>query len=158
MRRPAIRAVPEGFLSWDCRFLDGDREVGRLDVAVLRRRATLEVDGRLFRIRREGLMGDILLEGADGREVARAAPLGRRFVVRAGDRTLVLKGARPFARDFVLLHGDRQVGSMAREGLFRRSARVEFPVELPLPIRLFLAFLVILRWRQARAAALGGGS
>jgi hypothetical protein len=152
-----LRAVPKNFFSWDFTFLDGAREVGRLDSRAFRRTAGLEVEGVSYRVHREGLLGDFVLEqveqGPGPQELARAErmkPFSRAVHVRAGDRRLALHGKWPFLRTFTLLHGDREVGSMSREHWFGRTSTIDFPEEIPLPIRLFMAALVIYRWRQAR--------
>jgi hypothetical protein len=66
---------------------------------------------------------------------------------------LTLKPRSLFSRTFVLVHGDREIGSMRSTSLLGNSADIDFPENLPLPMQLFLAFLVITAWRRARAAA-----
>jgi hypothetical protein len=154
-----LRAEPQGVLARRYRILEDDREVGRLALGPFRRKLTLEAEGARYRIRREGLFGDFVLESDDEirpRELARAeggGPLSRSFRVRAGDRMLTLRGNPPFHWSVTLLHGERRVGSAKRAGWFGRSGRFDFPAELTLETRLFLATLAIVVWRRARAAA-----
>lgn len=156
-----LRAEPTGFLSRGYRFLQGDREVARLTLGLFARRGAIEVEDERFRVRREGLAGDFVLESDDElypRELARATgggPFSRTIRVRAGDRTLTLSG-RPFGlRTLRLRHGDREVGRARREGWLGLAARFDFPAELSLEIQVFLAALALHRWRRARAAAAG---
>ena len=121
-----LRAEPTGFLSRGYRFLEGDREVARLTLGLFARRGAIEVEDEQFRVRREGLVGDFVLESDDElrpRELARATgggPFSRTIRVRAGDRTLTLSG-RPFGlRTLRLRHGDREVGLARREGWLSR--------------------------------------
>lgn len=157
----SLRAEPTGFLSRGYRFLDGDREVGRLTLGLFARRGEILAGEERFRVRREGLAGDFVLETADAlrpRELARATgggPFSRTVRVRAGDRTLTLSGTLFGLRTLRLRHGDREVGVARREGWLGLAARFDFPEELPLEIRIFLAALALHRWRRARAAAAG---
>jgi len=156
-----LRAVRTGFLSRGYRFLSGDQEVGRLTLGLLGRRGAIEVGDQQFRIRREGVVGDFVLEQADvphARELARASggrPFSRTFRIRAADRALTLSGGVLGLRTLRLRHGDREVGLARREGWRGRAARFEFPDELPLEIQIFLGALALHRWRRARAAAAG---
>lgn len=156
-----LRAEPTGFLSRGYRFLEDDREVARLHLGLFSRRGALETGDERYRIRREGFVGDFVLETSDAmrpRELSRATgggPFSRTIRVRAGDRTLTLSGRAFGLRTLRLLHGDREVGVARREGWFGRAARFDFPAELPLEIRVFIAALALHRWRRARAAAAG---
>ena len=50
------------------------------------------------------------------------------------------------------------VGTIRRETWTSRKARVELPDELPLPVRVFVLWLVLLMWkRESDAAASSGG-
>lgn len=154
-----LRAEPEGLFARRYRFLEDGREVGRLALGPFWRRSILEAGNARYRVRREGLFGDFVLESGDElrpQELARSeggGPLSRSLRVRAGDRMLTLRGSPPFHRAVRLFHGDRQVGSARRTGFLGRVGQFDFPAEIPLEMRLFLATLAIVVWSRARAAA-----
>ncbi|MFQ5889571.1 MAG: hypothetical protein ACE5JR_05910 [Gemmatimonadota bacterium] len=154
-----LKAVPGGWFSWDFRIFEGEREIALLDRAWVRERGHFRLAGGVFDLYRDGLLGPFVLE-TEGRVLARAEKLSalrRIFRVTAGERRYTLKAASPFRREFVLLQGERRVGSMRPESVLRRVAVAEFPEELPLPIRIFLVFLVLLLWKREASAAPAGG-
>ncbi|MBI4544751.1 MAG: hypothetical protein HY703_06135 [Gemmatimonadetes bacterium] len=150
--------LAKGLLSPRFGVTEHGREVAVIECASLRERAKLQVGGARYTMCGKGFFqGDFVLEG-DGRTLAAAARTGVfrcSYRVRAGDRQLTLRPGSFFGRVYRLWHGDRPVGSIRRTGLFRLDAAAEFPSDLPLEIRVFLAFLVLMAWR--RQARSGGG-
>jgi hypothetical protein len=146
-----LRSIPKGLFSWDCRLVDDGVEVALLDLSTLRDAAKFELEGRRWEIRREGMLtGDWLLE-TGGQVIARATKISafrRSYEIVADNRRLELAPVGFARRAYRLRHGDIVIGGMAPDGLFRRSADVDFPEELQLATRIFLAFLVLVQWRR----------
>jgi hypothetical protein len=151
-----MKAVATSWFSWKFRVFEDDSEITVLERAWLGNTGSFILEGVEYRIRRDGF-GSYALE-RDAHVIARASGtfFRLRFNVTAQDRMLTLKPRSLFTRTYVLHHGDREIGSMRPTSFFRRSAEIVFPPELPLPLRLFLAFLVITAWRRAQTAAAGG--
>jgi len=153
--------VPLRRLGWDFRVFEDGQEAAILDLAVFRRRGVFTVAGVTYAIRRTGLLfGAYVLEPASGgRVLARAERAGLRTLrVHAGDRVLGLRGAGLLGRRFLVLHGERRVGVVRREGWLSWRVAAEFSEQLALPIRIFLAAVAIVSWRAAsRGASSGGG-
>lgn len=152
-----LEAVPTSWFSWNVRVEEAGRELALLERSFFLDRGRFAIDGVEYRIARGGFRV-WLLEADDGRTLARARATGVvrvGFEVTAQDRVLTLRAARPLSRRFLLFHGDLEIGSMHATSLFRRSAHAAFPDHLPLPLRLFLAFLVFTAWKRAQRAAAG---
>jgi hypothetical protein len=95
---------------------------------------------------------------ADQEVLARAtkeSAFVRRFVVRTGDRELILEPAALFARSFRLVENGLIVGYVIPDHLFTRACTLEFPDDLSAPVQVFLFWLVALLWRRAAGAAAG---
>jgi hypothetical protein len=139
---------------------DGSRVVATIDMARWRERGVLTVQGvtcRLFRERPRG--GDFILESS-GTTLARArkpSAFRRTFIIDHAGRRYVLRARAAFRRAFVLVEGDREVGSVSPASLFARGASAELPVEMPLPVKAFLIWLVVISWRRAARAAAAAG-
>ena len=58
-------------------------------------------------------------------------------------------------RGFVLMDGERQIGTMSPESMWTRSATADLPPDWPMPIKAFVIWLVIILWK--RDANNGGG-
>ena len=77
----------------------------------------------------------------------------RSFEVTHDGRTYTLKAASPFERRFLLRRAGRVLGSIAPQHIFTRKARIDLPEDLPLELRVFLTWLVILLWKHQQSAA-----
>lgn len=153
-----LRAHPTRFFSWNYRIWDEADLASRLELelGVFRGGGRLLVDGVEFIVRKEGILGShFILEAETGvmAEAVKPSALRRSFQVRAGDRLFTLQAAGLFSRRYVLLHGHQEIGSISPSGFFGRTTIVDLPESVPIPIRLFLLFLVLLLWKRAAAAA-----
>ncbi|MBM3470135.1 MAG: hypothetical protein FJX73_05000 [Armatimonadetes bacterium] len=95
-------------------------------------------------------MGDFVLESG-GAVLARAekpSAFRRSFVIEHEGRRYTLRSRSAFLRAFVLLDGSAEVGSITPEGMLTRRADVTLPLDLPLPVRVFIIWLVLILWRR----------
>ena len=143
---------PIAWYSWSFRILEGDREVARLDRSAFRERATFSLEGSQYEMRRTSLtLGTFVLE-RDGRLLAEAtkpSAFRREFEVVAEKGPFRLQAASWFRREFLLLQGSSRLGSVKPDSAFGRAATADFPTTIPLPVRLFLVFLVLVLWQRA---------
>ncbi len=155
-----IQARPRHWFSWGFDlFLDGEFLAG-FDMSWLREGGRFTYGDREYRLSREGFWsGDFLLT-ADQEVLARAAKSAfvRRFVVRTGAREFTLEAASAFTRSFRLIENGLIVGGVLPHHLFTRACTLEFPHDLPVPVQVFLFWLVVLMWRRAASDAAAGGS
>jgi hypothetical protein len=150
-----LEAVPRGFLSNDYTLRSLDGSLAELDVSGWRERAEFELDGVPHRLYREGVLsGAFVLERA-GEVAARAekpSAWRARFVLHLQGRTLELRRLG-WGRRFGLFEEGREVGRIAPAGVFTRRARIELPAGYPLPLQLFLFWLVLVIWRRDRQSS-----
>jgi hypothetical protein len=144
------------WFSWTFAVADGARHVGDVACGRWGARGVLAVDGVTFTARREArFSGDYLLvQGAT--TVARATRVGlvrQAFDLRHDGEHYVLARRGFFDRSFVLRRGDREIGVISRTALFSRDASADLPVDLPLPVRFFVIWLVVSEWKRAARAA-----
>lgn len=145
-----LQARPTSCLSWNYRLLQDGRTIGLIDQSTWRERATCTIGGVRFELYREGTVGDFILE-FEGAVLARAQKprfLTRQFVVAFEGRTYELKAVSAWTREFVLRVEDVVVGRIEAESLFNRHARLRLPESLPLPVQVFVFWLVVLMWRR----------
>jgi hypothetical protein len=103
------------------------------------------------------MMGDFIIE-ANGRELARATkPSAFRdtVIVHVGGKDYTLRKPSIWRRGFVLMDGERQIGSISPESVWTRRSAADLPSDWPVPIKSFVIWLVILLWK--RNANSGGG-
>jgi len=56
-------------------------------------------------------------------------------------------------RGFVLMDGERQIGSITPDNAWTRRATADLPPDWPAPITAFVAWLVIILWKREAAAS-----
>jgi hypothetical protein len=157
-----LSLVPKGWHSWDFRVLEGGREIAFIDRDWFRERAAFTLEGVPYEVRRTSVLRGTFALERGGRLLAEATKTSifrRSFDVRIGrEPPYRLKAAAPLRREFRLVRGGVTVGQVKPDALFRRAATARFPATLPLPVQLFLTFLVLVLWkRDSDAGAASGG-
>ena len=150
-----LRAVPRHMFSWRFTVCDGDAEVADVRTAAFRERGLLTVNDVDCTIRREPGWGAFVLE-ADGHELVRAvkpSALVRRFEVTYEDQAYILQARSPLVRAFELLRDDERVGTIVPEHALTRTTRIDLPEELPVVVRVFLFWLVLVLWKRAAGSS-----
>jgi hypothetical protein len=146
-----LQATPCGWFSWNFVVSDGEKPVADIRLAVLREAGELVVEGLTYRVNREGIMsGAFVLQKSD-RELARAekpSAFQRSFLVTQEGRSYTLGAESAFRRKFVLKENGQLVGSVHPFNTFSRRCAVDLPAEIPLPVRVFMVWLVIILWKR----------
>ncbi|MEP0547404.1 MAG: hypothetical protein ABJF88_10770 [Rhodothermales bacterium] len=153
-----LHAVPTSWLSSKFRIEDGGRDVGQLDLAAIRERATFTVKDVEFALYREGLVsGDFVLDfhGSAIAVAQKPSAFRQRFTLSFDERHYTLEAASVMGRTFVLREGDVEAGRVSPVDWFSRKAEIDLPESVPLPIQVFCFWLVLILWKRAAAAASG---
>jgi hypothetical protein len=153
-----LRAHPTRFFSWNYQVWHEAHLASRLrlELGAFREGGRVLVNDDEFIVRKEGILGShFILEDEKGvlAEAVKPSAIRRSFRVRVADRVFTLQAAGTISRKYLLLHGSHELGSIAPSGFFGRTAIVDLPDDISLPVRLFLLFLVLLLWKRAAAAA-----
>ncbi len=147
----AMTMVPARWYSWNYTVMNGDRTIATLDLSSWRERAEIVIGGVTHRVFRERAMsGDFIVE-TGGRELARATKpsvFRNSMVVHYGGRDYTLRKASIWRRGFVLMDGERQIGSITPENVWTRRATADLPADWPAPITAFVIWLVIILWKR----------
>jgi hypothetical protein len=146
-----LNAIPKRWFSWNYCVMDGTRQVAEMDVSWWRERGLLTVEGAPYKVYREGLANGAFILETTGSVVARAEKPDaflRRFLIEYQGRQFTLRAKSAFQREFLLFDGQSEIGRVAPEGLFQRRAEARLPEELPLPVRVFILWLVIILWKR----------
>ncbi len=121
--------------------------VAEVKLSRWRERGAVSVAGVEYKVSRQGVL--FTLEKA-GSVLARAEDMRNwTFEIEHEGKRYTLK--ERWRGKGVLYDGEREIGVVAREGIFTTRARVELPEELPLVLRLFVIWLTVLFWRRAPA-------
>jgi hypothetical protein len=82
-------------------------------------------------------------------------PFKRSFRVDVGGRKLMLKAASAWRRQIEVHDDDALIGRIGPTGWAGRTSVIDLPSDLPLPVQLFLFWLVIILWRRDASGAVG---
>jgi hypothetical protein len=156
MRRMSVALVPKRWFSWDFSVTSGGRTLATLDLSTWRERAEIRIGDVTHHVFREHVMGGDFVIEAGGRQLARATkPSAFRstLVVHYDGRNYTLRKASMWRREFELTHGERRIGTITPETRWTRRATADLPPDWPLPITVFVIWLVIILWKREAAAA-----
>jgi hypothetical protein len=136
--------------------------VGEIDCRKMRQGATIVIGGATYTTGRDGVMsGAFYLEG-NGSRLASAVPASAfkgGFIVQTGGRTLTLARASAFGRTFALTENGAAIGTIAPQGFFSRKSKADLPDDLPMELKAFLIWLIIVIWqRQVMVAGVIGAT
>ena|SRR5215471_921277 len=146
-----LRVTPSSWFSWNFMVFEGDDQVADIRLAVLREAGELIVRDKTYRVNREGIMsGAFILRDAD-LELARAekpSAFHRSFQVVHDGRNYTLGAESALRRKFVLKENGEAVGSVCPLNAFTRKCAVDLPTDIPLPVSVFMIWLVIILWKR----------
>jgi hypothetical protein len=151
-----LKAIPKRWFSWDFTVTEGSQPIADIDVSCWTEKGLLTIEGTTYKVYQEGLLsGAFILESA-GLVLARAKkPSAFRpsFIIEHVGKQYTLRAKSVFRREYLLLDGPREIGSLSPEGFFTRRVRVDLPEYLPLPVRIFIIWLTVILWKRESDSA-----
>jgi len=154
-----LSAFPIRWCSWSFQIEDHARAVATIDMAWIRERANVHIGEEQFRSGRNSFVRGSFYLRHDGELIATAKKrsLFRTFDVKAGGRHFELSAVSIFGRTMRLHENGRPIGTISPAGIWSRKAHVKFPESLPLEVRVFLIWLVLILWRRAASSNVAAG-
>ncbi len=154
-----LRAVPHHVFSWAFTVYDGEASVAEIDMSWFREKGEVLVGDVPCRVFREGLVRGAFVLEAGGHVLVRAvkpSAFSRTLEITYDEHHYTLKPRAILLRTFELHRAGEVVGTVAPEHALTRKARVELSEHLPLVVRVFILWLVLLLWKRAADAAASG--
>jgi hypothetical protein len=156
-----LTANPRTWYSWDYTLVSDGVPVADIETSSWRETGHFTASGATYSMFRERLFWGVFLLETDGTVLARAkkpSAFGRRFVIDVGGAQWELKPRSAFSRSFRLLQGGVEVGRLSAIGFLSRRINVELSESLPLPIKAFVVWLIVLLWKRDSNAVVAGGT
>ena len=146
----ALTLEPKRWYSWDFSVFEGARQLVDFQLSSWRTTGVLSVEGVNYRVSREGMLGDFVMQQAGSVLVRATKPSAfrRAFEIQYKGRRFTLRAKAPFTRAFVLLYGSSEIGSIVPESVLTRRATVSLPEDWPLPVKSFAIWLTIVHWKR----------
>jgi hypothetical protein len=127
----------------------GSQPVADIDISWWCEKGVLLVLESAYKVYREGVMSGAFVLESEGTILVRAIKPSvflRSFIIEHAGKQYTLRSAS--GRKCRLLDGDREVGALFPETIFTRRTNVDLPEDLPLPVRIFILWLVIILWKR----------
>lgn len=154
-----LEAKPVGIFSRDFNIEAEGRRIALLDVSHWKEAGEISIDGQSYRLFRERLMSGAFILEKEGQAVARAvkpSAFRSQFDLELEARPYMLKPDSLFKRSFSVFRNEASVGNIRRAGFFTRRAMIDLPSEWPLPVQVFVFWLVVVIWNRDDSAAAAG--
>ena len=156
-----LEAEPKGWASWNARITSDGTDLTELKISTWKSRGSFHLDGQDFAIEPEGfwLHNAVLKQGST--VIARAqrpAVMARRWTITSAGHRMELESRSWTGREYVLVLGKQEVGTVKKEGIMGRRITLDFPDEVPAVLQVFLTYIVLCQAkREAAAGAAAGG-
>jgi len=147
-----IRAEPHSIFSWDVTVYEDGTPVADIDMAWVREAGEVMIGEVACRLYREGLFSGAYVLEADGFEWVRAvkpSALFRTFEITYDDVHYTLQARSALRRTFELHQDGDLVGTIYPDHAFTRKMTADLPEAMPLAVRVFIVWLVLLMWKRA---------
>jgi hypothetical protein len=150
---------------WGFTVQEGGDAIAEINPSWFGERAEIRVKGRAYSAYRESMLAGTFVLQSGERALARAQKVSafvRAFDIDLAGRPMELKAISFWAREVGLFENGVRVGRIGPVGWFGRQVVIDLRLDVPLPARLFLLWLVLVLWRSAcrrrrgRAAPAGG--
>ncbi len=130
--------------------------MGVIDMGWFREAAQLTAEESVYRAARQGRLGSPFVLEREGVTMASTDKMrtwGRVIPVRWEAKRYELARESAWRRGYVLRDGGSAVGTIRPAGWATRRAVADLPDDLPLPVRMFIMWIVLAMWRRAAQAA-----
>lgn len=152
-----LRAERDGVFARGYRISAEGREITRFDPGWWRAGGTFALHGHEYTVRANMWGSTYGMTDERGAAVATAEKVGRKeWTVGAGGTVYRFRRVSFWRSDQALMDGDREVGRITRDGVWKAGAIAELP-GLGLPLQVFVIAVVLTMWQQQAAAAASSG-
>lgn len=150
-----LQGIPKSIFSWGFEVCDGSGPIAVMDVRWMSEGGDFEYQGRQYELRKAGVLSGEFSLQENSNVIAEATKTTcvRSFDVRYAQQHYCLRAASPFTRRFVVAQDGRIIGEIGPEHPFTRRSRLDLPENVPVPVQVFMFWLVILMWRRASNSA-----
>lgn len=151
-----LTAREKGFFAKTYEILLGDRIVAVLSASSWKEAAEVEVEGKHYRLKREGaISGSFLLLDVE-KVVAHARKpkvFKETFEITHFSDHFELRKPSIWRSRFDLEQNGSAIGSIYSKGFFRREVRIDLPEAMPLILKVFVFWLALVIWNRERNVA-----
>ncbi len=146
-----MKLIPKKWYSYNYIIRDGYHHITDLNISCWREKGHFHLYGQPFYLYKDSMLrGDYVLESDRQVQAFARKPslFSSRLEVICGEEHFTLKRKSILGRTMTLWHANQQIGRISPEGSLSRKANIDLPDHLPMPIRVFLVWLVVSIWKN----------
>jgi hypothetical protein len=148
-----IRATPKGWLSSHFKIFENDNEITELDFKNVGQKVSVEIQDETYEFKprvSDYSAGSYIIESNNSALAfaERVEDLDKTFSFVLGEKEYLLRPDSTWGRKFVLLENEEEVGAIYPKRRFSSNVVAELPNVIPLPIRVFMLWLVVSFWKK----------
>lgn len=153
-----LRVAPKSWWSQVYRITEDGVDLTEVNIRWVREAGSFRLGAESYEVGRAGwVSGDFFVERRGNRlaSASKPSPWTRRFVVRLQGQEYELAPRSAFSRTFDLMRGGLSIGSIRPDAWWSRRATVHLPADLPLEVRVFVIWLVLVMWKRQSNSSSG---
>ncbi|MBC8290850.1 MAG: hypothetical protein H8E37_11090 [Planctomycetes bacterium] len=144
------KVIPDSCCSWNFQIEDETQVVAEIEFDWDPEWTDIRIHGELYQVSSNAPSGGSYQLMRDSRSIALAIKRGilRTFDVEAAGRRFNLSALNLFGRTIGLRENSQLLGTLRPIGIWRCTADVDFPDDIPLNVRVFMIWLALMIWSQ----------
>jgi hypothetical protein len=148
-QRIMLKTIPVHWFAWNCRVVEDQTPVADLGFSVWGEAGEFQLETDRYKVYREDSGNFLLANHQVCLAIAeKPNPLFRQFFIRYADARYELQAVSAKGRQFMLQEYGQIVGSIYPAHALGHRAIADLPEAIPLPIRLFMLWLVLSLWKR----------
>lgn len=156
-----IELQNKGFFSKEYIALENGTVIAELSREIWRERAEMICQGRILKLKRHGtLKSTYILYDEDTTifEVKTPSVMGSKFTFRYSGKDFELINKAWYSETLLVKSDDKVIGTITPKSLFSCNTLIELPDYLPLSLRVFIAWIGMVRWEDSATLGATGAS
>jgi hypothetical protein len=146
-----LKMIPDHWFTWNCGVFENRILIANIGFSVWGEAGELQVEDCHYKVYRESVISSNFFLADHETCIAMAEkpnPLFRQFFIKHADSRYELQAISPLGRKFMLQEYGQIVGSIYPAHAFTQRAIADLPTTIPLPVRLFMVWLVLTLWKR----------
>jgi hypothetical protein len=156
-----LKTIPAHWFTWNCGVFENHVPIANMGFSVWGEAGELQVQNAHdqnghhqnshYKVYRESAISSNFFLADHETCIAMAEkpnPLFRQFFIKHADSRYELQAISPLGRKFILQEYGQIVGSIYPAHALTQRAIADLPTTIPLPVRLFMVWLVLTLWKR----------
>jgi hypothetical protein len=147
-----LKVIPHHWFTWNCSVLEQRTIVGCIDFSAWGEAGLLKAQEVSFSAYRQGSNFYLADQQRCVAIAEKPNPLFRQFFIKQGEARYELQATSALGRKFIVQEYGQVVGAIYPVHAWTRQTIVDLPESIPLPMRMFMVWLVLMLWKRQKSS------